>query len=122
MGKDWSTKADIQSGVPQGSVLGLIQLTILGNYLQECVQSSCKVFANHAKIYDLACNYTKIQEDIYRLQEWCNMWDLFIKVTKCKVMHMQRKNEEIDYKMKVNQDECKSIAKCNRGKGPRSYF
>ena len=66
MGKDWSTKADIQSGVPQGSVLGLIQLTILGNYLQECVQSSCKVFANHAKIYDLACNYTKIQEDIYR--------------------------------------------------------
>ena len=60
-GKDWSTKADVLSGIP-------ILFTIFINYLPECVQSSCKVFADDTKIYDSACNNTKIQDNIYRLQ------------------------------------------------------
>ena len=63
VGKGWSTKADILSGIPQGSVLGLILFISFINDLPECVQSCCKVFADDTKIYCL-----KIQEDIYRLQ------------------------------------------------------
>ena len=77
--------------------------------------SCCKVFADNTKMYHSACNCTKskIQEDIYtnyRLQEWSDMWNLCFNVTKGKVMHVGRKNEETDYKMIVNQDEYKSIA------------
>ena len=49
VGQDWSTKADVVSGIPQGSVLGLILFTIFINDLQECVQSCCKVFADDTK-------------------------------------------------------------------------
>ena len=31
-------------------------------------------------------------------------------------MHMGRKNEEAEYKIKVNQDEYRNIAKCNEEK------
>ena len=44
------------------------------------------------------------------------MWNLYFNVTKCKVIHIERKNEEADYKMKVNEDEYRSIAKCNEEK------
>ena len=88
MGKDWSTRADLMSGIPQGSVLGPILFTSFINDFPECVESCCKVFADDSKIYSLACNCTKIQEDIYRLQEWSDMWNLYFDVTKCMVMYI----------------------------------
>ena len=48
-----------------------------------------------------------------RLQEWSDMWNLYFNVAKCKVMQKGRKNKEADYKMKVKEDENRSIAKCN---------
>ena len=53
--------------------------------------------------------------DIYRLQEQSDsdMWNLYFNVAKCKVMQKGRKNKEADYKMKVKEDENRSIAKCN---------
>ena len=67
--------------------------------------------------YDLACICTKTQEDVYRLQEWFDLWNLYFNVTKCKVLHIGRKNKEPDYKMKVIEDEYRSVAKCNEEKG-----
>ena len=61
------------------------------------------------KIFDTACHCTKIQEDIYRLQEWSNVWNLYFNVTKCQVMHLGRKKEETDYKMTVSEDRYESI-------------
>ena len=40
------------------------------------------------------------------------MWNLYFNVTKCK----ERKSKEADYKMKVNDDEYRGIAKCNEEK------
>ena len=39
------------------------------------------MIADNSKIYDSACNCIKIQEDIYRLQEWSVMWNLYFNVT-----------------------------------------
>ena len=69
IGKNWSTKADVLSGIPQGIALGPIVFAIFINDSPECVQSCCKVFADDTKIYDSFYNCTKIQEDIYRLQK-----------------------------------------------------
>ena len=106
------------SGIPQGSVLGPMLFTIFVNDLRECVQSCCIVFADDTKIYMTACNCTMIQEGICRLQDWSDMWNLYFNVTMCKVVHIGRKNEEADYKMKVNhnEDKYRSIAKCNMEK------
>ena len=55
------------------------------------------------------------------------MWNLYFNVTKCKVMHIGRKNKDADYKMKVDEDECRSVAKYNEEKDldvifDRSFF
>ena len=50
VGKDWLTKADILSGIPQGSVLGPLLCINFINDLPESVQSCCKVFTDDAKI------------------------------------------------------------------------
>ena len=44
------------------------------------------------------------------------MWNLYFNVTQCKAMHIGRKNEAANYKMKVNEDEYRSFAKCNEEK------
>ena len=75
VGKSWSTKADILRGIPQGSMSGLTLFIIFIKDLPECVQSCWKVFADDTEVYDSACNCTMIQEDIYRLQEWSDMWN-----------------------------------------------
>ena len=51
VGKGWSTKADVLSGIPQGNVLGPILFTTFINDLPESVQSCCKVFVGDTKIY-----------------------------------------------------------------------
>lgn len=49
LGKDWSAKAAVLSGVQQGSVLA--SFTIFINDLLECVQSCCKAIANDTNLY-----------------------------------------------------------------------
>ena len=59
----------------------------------------------------LTCTCMKIQEDIYRLQEWSSLWNLYFNVTKCQVMHIGRKKGETDYKMTVSEDRYESIVR-----------
>ena len=34
--------------------------------------------------------------------EWSNMWNICCSSTKCKIMHIRRKNQEADYGIKIN--------------------
>ena len=103
---------EVLSGIPPGSVLGPIQFTIFINDLPDCVQSCCKFFADDTKIYDSTDNAGKIEEDIIRLQRWSYLWNLYFNVTKCKILHIGKNNQEIDYKMKLSEDNYDNIAKC----------
>ena len=64
VGNHYSPMTEVLSGIPQGSVLGPILFTIFINYLPNCVQSCCKVFADDTKMYDSTDNAGRIQEDI----------------------------------------------------------
>ena len=83
--------------------------TCMISHTQECTDE-----LPHTYVYTSV--YTKIQEDICRLQEWSDMWSLYFNVTKCKATHIGRKKKEAVYKMKVNEDEYRSIAKHNEEK------
>ena len=50
------------------------------------------------------------------------MRNLYFNVTKYKVMHIERKNEQAYYKIRVNEDEYGSIAKCNEEKGEEADY
>ena len=64
-----SSKADVLSGIPQGSILGPILFTIFINDLPDSVQSNCKIFADDTKVYNNSKNHAKLQSDLCLLQE-----------------------------------------------------
>ena len=48
----FSSRTDVLSGIPQGSILGPVLFTIFINDLSDEVNSICKIFADDTKIYD----------------------------------------------------------------------
>ena len=101
VGDCMSTEKDITSGIPQGSILGPVLFTIFINDLPDEVNSFCKVFADDTKIYDKSTNYNRLQENLNRLQNWSDKWNLYFNVEKCKVLHVGKNNPEHDYNMKM---------------------
>ena len=96
--------------------MGPILFTIFINDLPDCVQSC--FFADDTNIYDSTDNAGsgRIQEDIIRLQRWSDLWNLCFSITKCQILHIGKNNQEIDYKMKLSEDNYDNIAKCEEEK------
>ena len=70
---NFSHKAPVLSGVPQGSVLGPLLFLHYINDLPDSVRSSCRLFADDCVIYkeiSSARDATVLQEDLDRLAEW----------------------------------------------------
>ena len=106
VGEVKSEFAEVTSGVPQGSVLGpilfLIYIKDLSLVLRDC---SISIFADDSKIYfkaDYAECIERIQDDINRVAQWCNDWQLSVAVHKCSVLHIGRNNGNHEYSMHGN--------------------
>jgi len=56
-------------------------------------------------------NYIVLQDDILRLQEWTDTWNLYFNASKCKVMHVGKKNPSCKYRME-NSGENVYIVNC----------
>ena len=100
---------DVLSGVPQGSVLGPVLFILFVNDLPEMIKTKVKMYADDTKIYaDVSNeeNYYKLQEDIDSLDKWAHEWQLSFNTSKCKVMHIGKKNPRKTYTM--NQNNCKT--------------
>ena len=86
-----SERAHVSSGIQQGSVLGPILFTICINDLPDILHNTSKLFADDTKIYSTV--YTQedqksLQEDLYRLENWSNLWLLKFNKDKCKHLHL----------------------------------
>jgi hypothetical protein len=53
-------KGKVLSGIPQRSILGPVLFTIFINDLPDCIQSSCKIFADDMKIYGKTGNSRRL--------------------------------------------------------------
>ena len=106
------------SGIPQGSILGLTLFTIFINDLPDCVQSLVKIFADDTKMYNNSENAQVLQRDLDALQEWSNKWQLFFNTTKCKVIHVGKKNAQFKYKMDAGTgvDDISELQVCDNEK------
>ena len=113
----FSSKTEVTSGIPQGSILGPILFTIFINDLPDGIISTCKIFADDTKIYNSSKNSKKIQEDILHLQKWSNKWNLYFNISKCKVMYIGSKKDRSrdDYYMEQENDRRK-IESCDQEK------
>ena len=93
IGDEISTRA---SGVPQGTVLGPLLFLIYINDISEQLQSPVRLFADDSVVYreiqSIEDTHT-LQQDLFRLQEWADKWQMSFNVAKCKVLRITRKTK-----------------------------
>jgi hypothetical protein len=99
-----SSEQEVESGVPQGTVLGPCLFTIHIDDLEDLIKliDLLSKFADDTKglkiIRDLI-DAQRLQEALDRLCEWADKWGMSFNVQKCKIMHVGRNNPNNEYFM-----------------------
>ena len=103
-GSEW---APVTSGIPQGSILGPILFLIFINDLPNTAVSTTKLFADDTKLYRPVSSVQDkeiLQDDLDRLWEWSEKWQLPFNADKCKIIHYGPNNPSHNYSIgPVNQ-------------------
>ena len=87
---------DVVSGVPQGTVMSSLFFLLHINDLPSVLDpsTSCRLFADDCLIYRSTkslSDQVTLQRDLEALHDWGELWGLKFNVTKCNLMHLDRK-------------------------------
>ena len=80
--REFSSRAQVNSGIPQGSVLGPTLFVMYINDMPNAINSMCQLFADDAKIFKSVRptdDKKKLQDDLDSLTEWSTRWQLPLK-------------------------------------------
>ena len=90
----------VLSGVPQGSVLGLLLFLIYINDLDDNITSNVLKFADGTKVFrKVNTDKQHLQNDLDRLVKWSEKWQMLLNFGKCKCLHTVHGNLDENYKM-----------------------
>ena len=95
-----SSWGPVNSGIPQGSILGPHLFIVYVNDMPEIVTNMIKMFADDTKIFAECKNNEdriRLQEDLESLDKWSRTWQIQFNTEKCKVMHIGVKNSHYEY-------------------------
>ena len=84
-----SEAVPVDSGVPQGTVLGPLAFLCHINDLPECVKSSVRLFADDCLLYrpiKSRQDHLDLQSDLNALEKWAETWGMRFNAKKCYVM------------------------------------
>ena len=100
-----SGDVSVDSGVPQGTVLGPTLFLLYINDLPEYVQCPVRLFADDCVIYNSIKSIDDtltLQEDLAKLEEWEQNWKMDFNPSKCFAMNVTRKRKPlvVDYLLK----------------------
>ena len=88
-----SSEIPVNSGVPQGSVLGPLLILVHINDLPENVHSQVRLFADDTVIYITINNHSDsdtLQKDLDTLQTCERLWDMDFNPSKYQVLHISK--------------------------------
>ena len=89
----WTT---VTSRVPQGSVLAPIIFLIYVNDMVDGISSYASLFADDVKIMrriKVEEDCSLLQEDLRKIYEWSQMWEMEFNAKKCKILEMGRSDK-----------------------------
>jgi Reverse transcriptase (RNA-dependent DNA polymerase)/Endonuclease-reverse transcriptase len=104
VGGTFSGWMQVMSGVPQGSVLGPVLFVCYINDMPDTVRSFLYMYADDTKMFrriDSDLDRIALQQDLNRLAEWAQKWQLRFNVGKCHIMHIGGKGVSGQYVMKT---------------------
>ena len=80
----------VESGVPQGSVLGPVLSIIFIDDIEENVASKILKFADDTKLIarvGTVQEVERLRDDLRKLFQWTKDWQMMFNVDKCSVLH-----------------------------------
>ena len=95
-----SDATPVKSGVPQGTVLGPLMFLVYINDINENITSSIRLFADNCVIYKTVTSIQEaeqLQDDLHKIYEWTNKWQMKLNVDKCTVLRCTRSETPIQY-------------------------
>ncbi|CAM5136677.1 unnamed protein product [Natator depressus] len=98
----FSEQREVNSGVPQGSVLGPVLFIIFINDLEKGVNSEVAKFADDTKLLKIVksqADCEELQKALSKLGDWATKWQMKFNIDKCKVMHIGKHHPNYTYKM-----------------------
>ena len=121
-----SISGDVQSGVPQGSVLGPLLFSLYVADLPSAVSCLTKVrmFADDTKIFrevSDASEFVELQRDLDSIVRWCQTWLLQLNSAKCKCVRYGAFYSGSE-KYKIGLDHSRGNRDGRRAPGPRNNF
>ena len=90
-----SGKATVDSGVPQGTVLGPLFFLCHINDLPEAVKSKVRLFADDCLLYrkiNTPQDHITLQEDLRHLEDWAKKWGMHFNAQKCYILSSKSKS------------------------------
>ena len=96
----FSNYADVESGVPQGTVLGPLLFLLHINDLPSCVNSKVRLFADDCLLYrEIKNNQDQIdmQRDLDALMNWGSTWGMKFNAKKCNIMRVSRSRKPLQH-------------------------
>ena len=107
-----SNPTTVDSGVPQGTVLGPLLFLCHINDLPAAVASQVRLFADDCLIYrevnEFKDHYT-LQRDLKNLEDWAEKWGMRFNATKCYIMTIS-KNPSSSFMYQLNNTILKNVA------------
>ena len=98
LGNVHSSSCSVLSGVPQGSVLGLLLFIIYINDLPISISSKIRLYADDVIIYRAILSSEDasiLQEDLNKLVSWAATWFMSLNLNKCEHLVITSKKQPL---------------------------